>query len=119
MPELLPPFFCWFFFFFPFVSAVILQNENSTIHIDAVIDPLSASGQKLTPLLRILQRQIQPSMRIVLNPVVSSYFLNLVVLSEGFTFDRHLVMVKLVGGFHCINGTKGWQCETLVLHRSI
>ncbi|XP_078173674.1 EMS-MUTAGENIZED BRI1 SUPPRESSOR 1 [Carex rostrata] len=52
-------------------SAVILQNENSTIHIDAVIDPLSASGQKLTPLLRILQRQIQPSMRIVLNPVSS------------------------------------------------
>ncbi|KAJ4784375.1 UDP-glucose:glycoprotein glucosyltransferase 1 [Rhynchospora pubera] len=52
-------------------SAVILQNENSTIHIDAVIDPLSPSGQKLTPLLRVLQRQIQPSMRIVLNPVSS------------------------------------------------
>lgn len=117
MPELLPPFFVGFFF--PFVSAVILQNENSTIHIDAVIDPLSASGQKLTPLLRILQRQIQPSMRIVLNPVVSSYLLYLVVLSEGFAFGRHLVMVKLVGGFHCINGTKCWQCETLVFHRSI
>lgn len=52
-------------------SAVILKSENSTIHIDAVIDPLSSSGQKLSPLLRILWKYFQPSMRIVLNPISS------------------------------------------------
>ncbi|XP_047315092.1 UDP-glucose:glycoprotein glucosyltransferase [Impatiens glandulifera] len=52
-------------------SAVILQNENSAIHIDAVIDPLSSSGQKLSSLLRILWKSIQPSMRLVLNPISS------------------------------------------------
>ncbi|CAL4933619.1 unnamed protein product [Urochloa decumbens] len=52
-------------------SAIKLNNENSSIHIDAVIDPLSPTGQKLVPLLRILWKQIQPSMRIVLNPISS------------------------------------------------
>lgn len=51
-------------------SAVILHG-NSSIHIDAVIDPLSSSGQKLSPLLRILWKCVQPSMRIVLNPLSS------------------------------------------------
>lgn len=52
-------------------SAVILNNENSSIHIDAVVDPLSPSGQKLSTLLRILWKSIQPSMRLVLNPISS------------------------------------------------
>ncbi|KAG8368795.1 hypothetical protein BUALT_Bualt15G0083900 [Buddleja alternifolia] len=52
-------------------SAVILHNEDSSIHIDAVIDPLSASGQKLSALLRFLSKYVQPSMRLVLNPVSS------------------------------------------------
>ncbi|XP_077249735.1 EMS-MUTAGENIZED BRI1 SUPPRESSOR 1 isoform X2 [Tasmannia lanceolata] len=52
-------------------SAVILNNGNSIVHIDAVIDPLSPSGQKLSPLLRILWKCIQPSMRIILNPMSS------------------------------------------------
>ncbi|KQJ97067.1 UDP-glucose:glycoprotein glucosyltransferase isoform X2 [Brachypodium distachyon] len=52
-------------------SAIKLNYMNSSIHIDAVIDPLSPAGQKLSPLLRILWRQIQPSMRIVLNPISS------------------------------------------------
>lgn len=52
-------------------SAIKLNNANSSIHIDAVIDPLSPIGQKLAPLLRILWKQIQPSMRIVLNPISS------------------------------------------------
>lgn len=52
-------------------SAIKLNNANSSIHIDAVIDPLSPTGQKLAPLLRILRKQIQPSMRIVLNPISS------------------------------------------------
>ncbi|KAL5715758.1 hypothetical protein ACHQM5_017534 [Ranunculus cassubicifolius] len=52
-------------------SAFTLNNENSSIHIDAVIDPLSPSGQKLCPLLRLLWNWIQPSMRIVLNPLSS------------------------------------------------
>ncbi|KAL8168345.1 hypothetical protein V2J09_009844 [Rumex salicifolius] len=52
-------------------SAVILNHENSSIHIDAVIDPLSPSGQKLATLLRLLSKYIQPSMRIILNPLSS------------------------------------------------
>ncbi|KDO50107.1 hypothetical protein CISIN_1g000334mg [Citrus sinensis] len=52
-------------------SAVVFNSENSTIHIDAVIDPLSPTGQKLSSLLRVLQRYAQPSMRIVLNPMSS------------------------------------------------
>uniref|UniRef100_A0A1D1XJM9 UDP-glucose:glycoprotein glucosyltransferase n=2 Tax=Anthurium amnicola TaxID=1678845 RepID=A0A1D1XJM9_9ARAE len=52
-------------------SAVVLENEDSSIHIDVVIDPLSPPGQKLSPLLRILWKSIRPSMRIVLNPMSS------------------------------------------------
>nr|CAD1836155.1 unnamed protein product [Ananas comosus var. bracteatus] len=52
-------------------SAVILNGVNSSIHIDAVIDPLSPAGQKLSPLLLVLWRRIHPSMRIVLNPISS------------------------------------------------
>ncbi|KAK6945622.1 Glucosyltransferase 24, catalytic domain [Dillenia turbinata] len=52
-------------------SAVVLDNENSSIHIDAVVDPLSPSGQKLSSLLRILSKCIEPSMRIILNPLSS------------------------------------------------
>ncbi|KAK1548954.1 hypothetical protein Q3G72_001893 [Acer saccharum] len=52
-------------------SSIILNSENATIHIDAVIDPLSPSGQKLSPLLRVLQKYAKPSMRIVLNPLSS------------------------------------------------
>ncbi|KAL2460508.1 UDP-glucose:glycoprotein glucosyltransferase [Abeliophyllum distichum] len=52
-------------------SAVVLQNDHSSIHIDAVIDPLSPSGQKLSSLLRILSKYVQPSMRLVLNPMSS------------------------------------------------
>ncbi|XP_057538898.1 UDP-glucose:glycoprotein glucosyltransferase [Amaranthus tricolor] len=51
-------------------SAVVLPGESS-IHIDAVIDPLSSSGQKLTSLLQILRNFFQPSMRIILNPLSS------------------------------------------------
>ncbi|XP_022726085.1 UDP-glucose:glycoprotein glucosyltransferase-like isoform X2 [Durio zibethinus] len=52
-------------------SAVVLNNENSSIHIDAVVDPLSPSGQKLSSLLRVLAKYVHPSMRIVLNPLSS------------------------------------------------
>lgn len=58
-------------------SAVILNNENASVHIDAVIDPLSASGQKLSTLLRVLWKMFQPSMRLVLNPIVSLYSVQL------------------------------------------
>ncbi|KAJ4832577.1 hypothetical protein Tsubulata_030778 [Turnera subulata] len=52
-------------------SAVIIDNENSSVHIDAVVDPLSPTGQKVASLLRVLGKYIQPSMRIVLNPMSS------------------------------------------------
>ncbi|RDX75646.1 UDP-glucose:glycoprotein glucosyltransferase, partial [Mucuna pruriens] len=52
-------------------SAIILHNENSSIHIDACIDPLSPISQKLSGILRVLWKYIQPSMRIVLNPLSS------------------------------------------------
>ncbi|KAH9751402.1 UDP-glucose:glycoprotein glucosyltransferase [Citrus sinensis] len=66
-------------------SAVVFNSENSTIHIDAVIDPLSPTGQKLSSLLRVLQRYAQPSMRIVLNPMVNSFsrFVNVSTPSFG------------------------------------
>nr|GEV63748.1 UDP-glucose:glycoprotein glucosyltransferase [Tanacetum cinerariifolium] len=52
-------------------SGVVLGSENSTIHIDVVIDPLSSSGQKISSLLRIIQKCSQPSMRLVFNPLSS------------------------------------------------
>ncbi|KAI3990911.1 hypothetical protein MKX01_026095 [Papaver californicum] len=52
-------------------SAVVFNNDDASIHIDAVIDPLSPLGQKLAPLLRLLSKFVQPSMRIVLNPMSS------------------------------------------------
>lgn len=52
-------------------SAVLLGNANASVHVDAVVDPLSSSGQKLASLLRILSKYVQPSMRIVLNPMSS------------------------------------------------
>lgn len=52
-------------------SAIVLNNENASIHIDAVIDPLSPFGQKLSSILRVLWKYTQPSMRIVLNPLSS------------------------------------------------
>ncbi|KAD6454405.1 hypothetical protein E3N88_09111 [Mikania micrantha] len=52
-------------------SAVVIGSENSTIHIDAVLDPLSSSGQKISSLLRILWKCCQPSMRLVFNPLSS------------------------------------------------
>ncbi|KAJ4840673.1 hypothetical protein Tsubulata_022586, partial [Turnera subulata] len=50
-------------------SAVIIHSENSSVHIDAVVDPLSPTGQKVALLLRVLGKYIQQSMRIVLNPL--------------------------------------------------
>lgn len=72
-------------FFFFFFSAIVLNNENSSIHIDAVIDPLSPSGQKLSSILRVLWKYIQPSMRIVLNPLVRHSF-PLVYVSTHYAF---------------------------------
>ncbi|KAK6136507.1 hypothetical protein DH2020_029743 [Rehmannia glutinosa] len=79
-------------------SAVILQNENSSIHIDAVIDPLSPSGQKLSALLRILSKYTQPSMRLVLNPMSSlvdlplkNYYRYVVPTMDDFSSTDHTV----------------------------
>ncbi|CAL1385560.1 unnamed protein product [Linum trigynum] len=52
-------------------SAVIIENEDSSVHIDAVIDPLSPIGQKVASLLNVLKKYIQPSLRMVLNPLSS------------------------------------------------
>ncbi|KAJ9552536.1 hypothetical protein OSB04_016581 [Centaurea solstitialis] len=52
-------------------SAVVIGGANSTIHIDAVMDPLSSTGQKISSLLRILWKCTQPSMRLVFNPMSS------------------------------------------------
>ncbi|KAH6755044.1 EMS-MUTAGENIZED BRI1 SUPPRESSOR 1 [Perilla frutescens var. hirtella] len=79
-------------------SAVLLQNENSSIHIDAVIDPLSPSGQKLAALLRILLKYVQPSMRLVLNPMSSlvdlplkNYYRYVVPTMDDFSGTDHTV----------------------------
>ncbi|KAL8061150.1 hypothetical protein ABFX02_02G069400 [Erythranthe guttata] len=79
-------------------SAVIMQNEHASIHIDAVIDPLSSSGQKLSALLRILSKYVQPSMRLVLNPVSSladlplkNYYRYVVPTTDDFSGTDHTV----------------------------
>ncbi|KAL1553421.1 UDP-glucose:glycoprotein glucosyltransferase isoform X2 [Salvia divinorum] len=79
-------------------SAVISQNENASIHIDAVIDPLSPSGQKLAALLRILLKYVQPSMRLVLNPMSSlvdlplkNYYRYVVPTMDDFSATDHMV----------------------------
>ncbi|TKY60158.1 UDP-glucose:glycoprotein glucosyltransferase [Spatholobus suberectus] len=73
-------------------SAIILNNENSNIHIDAVLDPLSSTSQKLSGILRVLWKYIQPSMRIVLNPMSSladlplkSYYRYIVPTMDDFS----------------------------------
>ncbi|KAE9601240.1 putative glycosyl transferase, family 8, nucleotide-diphospho-sugar transferase [Lupinus albus] len=73
-------------------SAIILNNENSSIHIDAVLDPLSPTSQKLSGILRVLSKYIQPSMRIVLNPLSSladlplkSYYRYVVPTTDDFS----------------------------------
>lgn len=62
----------------------MLGSENATIHIDAVIDPLSPTGQKLAPLLQVLKKHVQTSMRIVLNPMVSysPYYIEIMQMSN-------------------------------------
>lgn len=79
-------------------SAVVLNPENSSIHIDAVIDPLSASGQKLTSLLRVLWKSFHPSMRIVLNPLsslvdlpVKNYYRYVVPSMDDFSSSDYAV----------------------------
>ncbi|GMH06742.1 hypothetical protein Nepgr_008582 [Nepenthes gracilis] len=79
-------------------SAVVLNSEKSSIHIDAVIDPLSPSGQKLASLLQILQKYIQPSLRIVLNPLSSmvdlplkSYYRYVIPSMDDFSNTDYIV----------------------------
>lgn len=50
-------------------SAIVTHAEESPIHVDAVMDPLSSIGQRLTPLLVLLQEWIKPSLRICFNPM--------------------------------------------------
>ncbi|XP_024522450.1 UDP-glucose:glycoprotein glucosyltransferase-like isoform X1 [Selaginella moellendorffii] len=52
-------------------SAIVRHVDGSPIQIDAVINPLSALAQRLTPLLLMLEEWLHPSIRIVLNPMSS------------------------------------------------
>ncbi|KAK8617673.1 hypothetical protein V6N13_080581 [Hibiscus sabdariffa] len=79
-------------------SAVVLNNENSSIHIDAVVDPLSPSGQKLSSILRVLAKYVHPSMRIVLNPMSSlvdlplkNYYRYVIPAMEDFSSTDYTV----------------------------
>lgn len=56
--------------FCSFDSAIVREVDGAYIHVDAVIDPLSVTGQKLTPLLVLLEDWLKPSFRIVFNPMV-------------------------------------------------
>ncbi|KAF2319840.1 hypothetical protein GH714_019555 [Hevea brasiliensis] len=86
-------------------SAVIIENENSTVHIDAVVDPLSPVGQKVASLLRVLRQYIQPSMRIVLNPMSSlvdlplKNFYRYVVPTMGTHNNWNSNLLKWAAGF--------------------
>lgn len=64
-------------------SAVTLGDENSSLHVDLVIDPLSSSGQKLASLLQILWKHVKPTMRIVLNPIVSVKSLRFLLFGQN------------------------------------
>ncbi|KAH9330329.1 hypothetical protein KI387_002437, partial [Taxus chinensis] len=85
-------------------SAVVQERENSNVHIDAVIDPLSSSGQKIAPLLRLLQKWFQPSMRIIMNPMSSLADLPLK------NFYRYVAPTKddFSGESSSINGPTAW-----------
>lgn len=51
-------------------SAIVLEGDPSShVSVEAVVDPLSPSAQKLTSLLVLLHEWLNPSMRIILNPV--------------------------------------------------
>lgn len=52
-------------------SAIVQESENATVHVDAIVDPLSSTGQKLSPFFMLLQSWFQASMRILLNPMNS------------------------------------------------
>ncbi|KAL2613121.1 hypothetical protein R1flu_024813 [Riccia fluitans] len=52
-------------------SAFVREVDAAYIHVDAVIDPLSGTGQKITPLLVLLDDWLKPSFRIVFNPMNS------------------------------------------------
>ncbi|KMS95940.1 hypothetical protein BVRB_003480 isoform A [Beta vulgaris subsp. vulgaris] len=84
-------------------SAVVLTGE-SPLHIDAVIDPLSPSGQKLASLLQILMKHFQPSMRIILNPLSSLVDLPLK------NYYRYVVpsMDDFSGSDFAVNGPKAF-----------
>ncbi|KAG0591180.1 hypothetical protein KC19_1G156300 [Ceratodon purpureus] len=78
-------------------SAIVRNIEESPIHVDAVIDPLSAIGQKLSPLLVLLQEWIKPSMRICFNPMSSladlplkNFYRFVLPLKDSFTSEGSL-----------------------------
>ncbi|MCO5576449.1 hypothetical protein L7F22_030259 [Adiantum nelumboides] len=52
-------------------SAIIQEFENATVHVDAIVDPLSSIGQRLSPFFVLLQSWFKASMRILLNPMNS------------------------------------------------
>ncbi|KAJ8755614.1 hypothetical protein K2173_022209 [Erythroxylum novogranatense] len=85
-------------------SAVIIGDETSSVHIDAVLDPLSSIGQRVASLLRVLRKYVQPSLRIVLNPMSSLVDLPLK------NFYRYVVptMDDFSGTDYSINGPKAF-----------
>ncbi|KAL3679974.1 hypothetical protein R1sor_022930 [Riccia sorocarpa] len=52
-------------------SAFVREVDAAYIHVDAVIDPLSGTAQRITPLLVLLDDWLKPSFRIVFNPTNS------------------------------------------------
>ncbi|CAM6098919.1 unnamed protein product [Calypogeia fissa] len=79
-------------------SAIIRDSEDANLHVDAVVDPLSATGQKITPLLVLLQEWLPLSVRIVLNPMNSladlplkNFYRYVVPSKNDFTTDGALV----------------------------
>ncbi|XP_024372023.1 UDP-glucose:glycoprotein glucosyltransferase isoform X2 [Physcomitrium patens] len=78
-------------------SAIVNHIEESPIHVDAVIDPLSAIGQKLSPILVLLQEWMKPSMRICFNPMSSladlplkNFYRFVLPAKDSYTTDGNL-----------------------------
>ncbi|GJP47287.1 hypothetical protein CLOM_g6507 [Closterium sp. NIES-68] len=50
---------------------IIHENDSALLHVDGVIDPLSAEAQQVTPLLLLLHEWFNPSLRLFMNPLSS------------------------------------------------
>lgn len=52
-------------------AMIVKESQEAFLHMDGVVDPLSAEAQRITPLLVLLHDWFDTSLRIFMNPSVS------------------------------------------------